>query len=64
MIQSEKITGETVKALRQTITATLPEHFGLPEANVHYAKGSFVMAFPLKITQATEAPVRLTGPLP
>ncbi|WP_454785075.1 GNAT family N-acetyltransferase [Legionella sp. WA2024007413] len=39
MIQIEKITGELAKALCQTITMELPEYFGLPEANEHYAIG-------------------------
>ncbi|GAN26124.1 MULTISPECIES: GNAT family N-acetyltransferase [Legionella] len=39
MIQIEKITGELAKALCQKITAELPEYFGLPEANEHYAIG-------------------------
>lgn len=39
MIQIEKITGERAKTLCQTITTELPEYFGLPEANEHYAIG-------------------------
>ncbi|MFO8671942.1 GNAT family N-acetyltransferase [Legionella pneumophila serogroup 1] len=39
MIQIEKITGELAQALCQTITKDLPEYFGLPEANEHYAIG-------------------------
>ncbi|WBV72344.1 GNAT family N-acetyltransferase [Legionella pneumophila] len=39
MIQIEKITGELAQALCQTITKDLPEYFGLPEVNEHYAIG-------------------------
>ncbi|HAT9060347.1 TPA: GNAT family N-acetyltransferase [Legionella pneumophila subsp. pneumophila] len=39
MIQIEKITGNLAQALCQTITKDLPEYFGLPEANEHYAIG-------------------------
>lgn len=39
MIQIEKITGELAQALCQTFTEELPEYFGLPEANEHYAIG-------------------------
>ena len=39
MIQIEKITGELPKTLCQMITMELPEYFGLPEANEHYAIG-------------------------
>ena len=39
MIQIEKIQGELAKVLCQKITAELPEYFGLPEANKHYATG-------------------------
>ncbi|WP_419420737.1 hypothetical protein ACNVED_05425 [Legionella sp. D16C41] len=39
MIQIEKITGELAQAMCQTITEDLPEYFGLPEANKHYAIG-------------------------
>nr|WP_106225324.1 GNAT family N-acetyltransferase [Legionella pneumophila] len=39
MIQIEKITGELAQALCSTITKDLPEYFGLPEVNEHYAIG-------------------------
>lgn len=39
MIQIEKITGDLAQSLCQTITKDLPEYFGLPEANEHYAIG-------------------------
>jgi GNAT superfamily N-acetyltransferase len=39
MIQIEKIADELAKALCQKITTELPEYFGLPEANEHYAIG-------------------------
>ncbi|HAT7074379.1 TPA: GNAT family N-acetyltransferase, partial [Legionella pneumophila] len=39
MIQIEKITGELAHALCSTITKDLPEYFGLPEVNEHYAIG-------------------------
>ncbi|HAT8894503.1 TPA: GNAT family N-acetyltransferase [Legionella pneumophila] len=39
MIQIEKITGDLAQTLCQTITKDLPEYFGLPEANEHYAIG-------------------------
>ncbi|KTD36030.1 GNAT family acetyltransferase [Legionella nautarum] len=39
MIQIEKITVELAKDLCRTITTELPEYFGIPEANEHYAIG-------------------------
>ncbi|KTC82630.1 GNAT family acetyltransferase [Legionella cherrii] len=39
MIQIEKVSGELAQTLCQTITKDLPEYFGLPEANEHYAIG-------------------------
>lgn len=39
MIQIEKITGELAQSLCRKITMDLPEYFGLPEANEHYAEG-------------------------
>lgn len=39
MIHIEKITGELAQSLCQTITMDLPEYFGFPEANEHYAIG-------------------------
>lgn len=39
MIKIEKITGEFAHTLCRTITKDLPEYFGLPEANKHYAIG-------------------------
>lgn len=39
MIQIEKISGELAQILCQTVTKDLPEYFGLPEANEHYAIG-------------------------
>jgi len=39
MIQIEKITGDWAQTLCRTITKDLPEYFGLPEANEHYAIG-------------------------
>ncbi|ASQ47010.1 GNAT family N-acetyltransferase [Legionella clemsonensis] len=39
MIQIAKITGEFAHTLCQTITKDLPEYFGLPGANEHYAIG-------------------------
>ncbi|KTD03705.1 GNAT family acetyltransferase [Legionella geestiana] len=38
-ITVEKISGKLDTTLCQEITADLPEYFGLPEANVHYAEG-------------------------
>ena len=39
MIHIEKITGERAKTLCLAITTELPEYFGVPEANEHYAIG-------------------------
>ncbi|STY78870.1 acyl-CoA N-acyltransferase [Legionella wadsworthii] len=39
MIQIEKITGDLAQSLSRTIQMDLPEYFGLPEANEHYAIG-------------------------
>ncbi|MCZ4721560.1 GNAT family N-acetyltransferase [Legionella pneumophila] len=39
MIQIVQMAGESAQALCQTITKDLPEYFGLPEANEHYAIG-------------------------
>lgn len=39
MIQIEKITRELAQSLCRKITMDLPEYFGLPEANEHYAEG-------------------------
>ncbi len=39
MIITEKISPETAEMLCRKITADLPEYFGLPEANEHYAEG-------------------------
>ncbi|WP_412755135.1 GNAT family N-acetyltransferase [Legionella pneumophila] len=39
MIQVEKITGDLAQTLCRTITKDLPEYFGIPEANEHYAIG-------------------------
>ncbi|KTD24110.1 GNAT family N-acetyltransferase [Legionella maceachernii] len=39
MITIENITAELAESLCRKITADLPEYFGLPEANEHYAQG-------------------------
>ncbi|AMV14871.1 GNAT family N-acetyltransferase [Legionella pneumophila serogroup 1] len=39
MIKIEKITSELAQSLCRIITKDLPEYFGLPEANEHYAIG-------------------------
>lgn len=39
MIKIEKIASELAQSLCRTITKDLPEYFGLPEANEHYAIG-------------------------
>lgn len=39
MIQIDKITGDLAQSLCRAITKNLPEYFGIPEANEHYAIG-------------------------
>ncbi len=39
MIQIEKITRDLAQSLCRAITKNLPEYFGLPEGNEHYAIG-------------------------
>lgn len=39
MIHIEKISGASAGRLCHTLTADLPNYFGLPEANAHYAQG-------------------------
>jgi len=39
MIQIEKVSQEVAEDLCRKITADLPEYFGLPDANEHYAIG-------------------------
>ena len=39
MIKIETITPDLAEALCRKITADLPEYFGLPEVNAHYAMG-------------------------
>jgi len=39
MIKIETITSDLAETLCRNITADLPEYFGLPEVNEHYAIG-------------------------
>lgn len=62
MIIIEKISAELAESLCRKITADLPEYFGLPEANEHYALG--VKAYANFAAQKNGNYVGLIGLLP
>ena len=63
--QVEQITGDEASQLCRVITADLPEYFGLPDCNEHYALGvKTCINFAIKIEESYVALLSLEFPYP